>query len=83
MFKNILKVMCIVMLVGCSPNDGKDQATRDEEKAVNEAQSLVNALKFVKHKESGLCFAYAWGGVGNGGPALTEVPCDKVEKLIK
>lgn len=83
MIKNIAKVVFLFILVGCGYNDGKDNATRNEERAVNEAQSAVNNLRFLRHKESGLCFAHGWEGGPHGGPTLAEVPCEKVEKLIK
>lgn len=47
----------------------------------------TNRLKFFKHEASGLCFAYFYekhgsGKSEHGGPALTYVPCENVEKLL-
>lgn len=39
------------------------------------ARPLIKTLEFVKH-ENGLCFAVAWGGYVNGGPAMTLVPSE-------
>lgn len=83
MIKNITKTVFVLILVGCGPNSGIGNSASNEEREVNETQFLVNSLRFAKHKESGLCFAHGWQGGPHGGPTLTEVPCEKVEKLIK
>lgn len=65
MMKNILKVMCVFILFGCAPYS-KEEIAEHEKNVTKEVQTFVDELTFVKHKESGLCFAYNWGGLGHG-----------------
>ncbi len=61
-------------LVGCQkPMEVKVQ---DSETNAHEAQELI---QFIRHKKSGMCFAYLWQGGGyQGGPALAHVDCKDV-----
>jgi hypothetical protein len=43
------------------------------------AVKMVSEVQYVYDERTGLCFAYAWGGMANGGPVLTVVPYDAVK----
>jgi hypothetical protein len=50
--------------------------------------SVAKVLKQIRYLEDArtspaICYAYMWGGMANGGPALTAVPCDAVENLLE
>jgi len=47
-----------------------------------DAEEAAKGMVFIKHPQSGLCFAYVWQGSIYGGPAIANVPCDKVEHLL-
>lgn len=74
----IAAITFIMILAGCAPASPESELN---EKSAN-AKQLVEDLVYVKDDKSGLCFAYAWNGGGYGGPAFTQVPCEKVEKLL-
>jgi hypothetical protein len=72
----------VISLVGCRPNLVTNNSP---EQKVPNAKKLVQDLVYIKDEKSGLCFAYAWhsGSYDNyGGPVFTNVPCEKVEKLL-
>jgi hypothetical protein len=56
--------------------------TREEDQRVQRLQSdankVVGMIQYIKDLRTGLCFAYFWGGVDNGGPALATVPCEAI-----
>ena len=64
-----------------SRNDSKEvDAVPANVKALStEAIKLKNSMVFFKHDETGQCFAYAWGGMANGGPALASISCQVVQ----
>lgn len=70
----ILIVLMVLFLCSCEVSN----STVMKQDAVQAAQGMV----FIKHHQSGLCFAYVWQGGMHGGPALTNVPCEKVENLL-
>jgi hypothetical protein len=39
---------------------------------------VVAEIRYYKDPRTGFCFAYYWGGAGNGGPALSLVPEEKI-----
>jgi hypothetical protein len=47
-----------------------------------DAEQAERGMVFIKHHQSGLCFAYVWQGGTYGGPAIANVPCEKVENLL-
>ena len=38
------------------------------------ADEVVNKMFYIKDPRTSLCYAYYWGGLANGGPALATVP---------
>lgn len=68
-----------LVAVGCLTACGSDvpQQTAGAPKPVTQAQrgaEQVRGLVFIRHEASGLCFAYAWTGMANGGGAMALVP---------
>lgn len=45
---------------------------------VKQATEVVNEIIYIKDPRTNICYAYYWGGAGNGGPALTVVPEEKI-----
>jgi prepilin-type N-terminal cleavage/methylation domain-containing protein len=43
---------------------------------------VIPKIRYIRDDRTGLCFAYIWEGGTHGGPALTEVPCEKVNSLL-
>ena len=50
----------------------------------DDANLLAKSLTYIRDPRTGLCFAYIFETRGDhqGGPALANVPCDRVEHLI-
>jgi hypothetical protein len=48
---------------------------------INDSKRISDQMVFFRHP-MGICFAYAWVGPLNGSPALSTVPCEKVEKFL-
>jgi len=70
----ILFALCATLLCSCVV----DNSSSMREDAAEAAKGIV----FIKHQQSGLCFAYVWQGGLHGGPAIAAVPCEKVEPLL-
>lgn len=83
--KNVISILCVTLLVAACDFEITLPTREDRERERMELRA--SSIRFFKEPESGLCFAYLWvGGVdsqGNGGPALSEVPCDKVQRTSK
>jgi hypothetical protein len=49
------------------------------------AAKVLKQIRYLEDARTSpaICYAYMWGGLGNGGPALTSVPCDAVESLLE
>jgi len=73
-----LAALTLVLLAGgCKKSEYISVDTDD-------ANLLVKSLTYLRDPRSGLCFAYLFEtrGTYQGGPALANVPCDRVEHLI-
>lgn len=82
-----LLIATIVLLVGGCAESESTRAYRQQELKANAQRHAIEAvqgIQYIKDAETGLCFAYYWGGMASGGPALTVVPCEVIpaEKLI-
>lgn len=55
----------------------------DEKLGTNQASARPNDIVYFIDRRTDLCFAYMWGGDYHGGPALSNVPCEKVQKFLK
>lgn len=82
--KQILVVMCVVLLVLLITGCGNPKVIRAQKEAQevkyrqNKVNEVVCNIQYIKDPRTGLCFAYYWGGMANGGPALATVPCDSI-----
>ena len=82
--RQIFGVVCIVLLTflisGCE--NPETVQVQKEAKRVQRLQSnaneVVDNIQYIKDLRTGLCFAYYWGGMANGGPALATVSCEAV-----
>lgn len=81
MNKNHLISVFFVLLSAVSCNDPNHLAQHAQETQnyrALKAKTVISNLVYIKDVRTGICFAYAWEGQGNGGPALTSVQCDKI-----
>ena len=86
--ERILVVMCVGVLalfvVGCAKSE--EVRAQKENKRVQRLQAnaneVVGSIQYIKDTRTGLCFAYYWGGMGNGGPALATVPCEAISPKL-
>ena len=60
-----------IMLNGC--DECQQKADGPYPLKVIKKDGLNEKLIFIRHHESGLCFAFVWLGHANGGPAISEV----------
>lgn len=82
--KIVTAIVVVMSLVACGPNQPSNNS-QDNNQKIHNAKQLVQDIVYIKDDKSGLCFAYAWhnGSYDNyGGPVFTQVPCDKVDKLL-
>jgi hypothetical protein len=56
--------------------------TRPGEKA-HGLDNAMSSMVYEKDTRTGLCFAYIPPRGMDGSPSITNVPCDKVEKLLQ
>lgn len=84
MKKQILAVTCVVALAFFATGCEKSEAVRAQEESQRvqrlqgNANEVVGSIQYIKDTRTGLCFAYYWGGMANGGPALATVPCEAI-----
>lgn len=78
----LVLALCLFLFVAMPRLTRSEQKNFDQFK-VNTEESIIKNLNYSKDPRTGLCFGYAWVGNYHGGPALTEVPCEKVEQLLK
>ena len=70
-------LLSLFMLHGCGePNNRVKIRTRQANLAIPE-------IVYIKDGRTGICFAFYWGGGGEGGPALATVPCSAVQSFLK
>lgn len=75
MLRTLLICLALVILVGCQPKTPEQQRAR-------QVDYIIGSIIYFKDAKTGICYAYYWGGSGNGGPALATVPCDKCEPFL-
>ena len=86
--QQIFVVMCVAALAsfatGCEKPEvvRARQETQRAEHFNSEVNKIIDDIQYIKDPRTGLCFAYYWGGSGNGGPALATVPCDQVAGML-
>ena len=67
-----------LFITGCRNEKLPDSLDSESVKRQKTANLVVGNIQYIKDPRTGICFAYYWGGMANGGPALTTVP----EELI-
>ena len=73
--------VCVILLIclcGCSPENSSVEQAKIKTYQQNALTEVVSGIQYVKDPRTGLCFAYYWGGMAQGGPALASVPCESV-----
>ena len=79
MRKILLVVFCLLTIVACYVAPSK--------MSQGDADNLANKITYTKDERSGLCFAVIASRkpltFNQSGLGLSEVPCEKVEHLIK
>lgn len=83
LFLVLVAMVTFAYLTRPSPEEiaklNQEQVKRQQQFTVSQVKA---ALLYFKDDRTGLCFAYYWGGMANGGPALAVVPEEKVEHLL-
>lgn len=62
-----------------SPENVIKRETIIEDRAVRQASEFkekLSAMQYFRDVETNNCFSYVWMGMANGGPSMTNVPCD-------
>ena len=62
------------------PRDGQEQRVPQYE--LTERRTIADRIVYLKDTRTNLCYAYYWDGSSYSGPAISCVPCEKVENLI-
>ena len=83
----MLCILCFTFML-CSCETEISVTQRQSADALWRAQYRIaearKSLVYFRDDGTGICFALMWGGMGNGGPGLATVDCEKVqEKLIQ
>ncbi len=81
--RHILTVCVVLALftIGCE----KSEAVRAQEwnqRMQVIVNDVVSRIQYIKDTRTGQCFAYYWGGLGDGGPALATVPCEAIPSQL-
>ncbi len=68
----------------CNCAKGTPQEQQSASKFQNEADEVVGKIIYMQDPrlDPPTCFAYYWGGAGNGGPALATVPCEHIPREL-
>lgn len=70
-------------MAGCSEKSDAQAAAEAAFYRKRAAQEMAATVEYARDPRTGLCFAYKWDGMANGGPAFANVPCtDAVQKLL-
>lgn len=80
-----LAIMCLVVMSGIavtvvvmSPDDPVPSA----EERIAKGEELAAKIVYFYDKRTDLAYAYMWDGAGNGGPAISVVPYEKVKDYL-
>lgn len=79
----IALVAGLTIIIGCGLTTNSEEVNawekeRQAKSKQNDVNEVMEHLQYMKDTRTGICFAYYWGGAGNGGPALATVPCEAV-----
>lgn len=81
-----LVVVCFIKnQVDYKPTPAEIKASNDQAARYRheEYDGISKSIAYLKDNRTGLCFAYYWGGMASGGPAIATVPCDKVSNFLE
>lgn len=83
----LIEFLIVVAIVGivlaiAVPSFLRNRYENDPDFAQKKQDRIIKEIRYIRDDRTGLCFAYYWGGSYHGGPALTEVPCDRVSKFL-
>src|SRR5260370_41991665 len=70
-----LASLLILAAAACTP---QDHTAADQAIPESADQELIGSIRYLKDSRTNNCFAYYWGGLANGGPALAAVPCESI-----
>jgi hypothetical protein len=76
MKKIIFAVLATALFIGC------DSGINNGDKSSAQNGEMQNMMFYFKDKRVDICYAYLWRGGVYGGPAMTAVPCEKVQHLL-
>lgn len=82
--KRGLSILLLMLCCGCepTPQELREQAEREKRENQRTVAAIEKEMFYFQDKRTGLCYAYYWGGAGNGGPAMTLVPREKVQEFL-
>jgi hypothetical protein len=72
-----LWLVSLLILAGgaCAPHN---QTAADGATSETADKTQIASIRYLKDSRTNDCFAYYWGGLANGGPALAAVPCESI-----
>lgn len=91
--KLIPSLCALLAFAACKPRQPPTEQERQQAEQARRqeirswADDLAGRLRYFRDRRSGLCFAYMYVSYGvqesaTGGPAITEIDCAKIEKLL-
>lgn len=77
-------ILAVILASSCQ---GRSYDVPEAERRAAVFGERASAITFFREPRSGLCFAYiyetqGYGDTASGGPAMSNVPCEAVERLI-
>lgn len=80
--KYVLLFLFLIGIVGCNDDEHSPHGWGGDISPQLEVKDIQKKMFYFQDKSTGLCYAFYWGGTSYGGPAMTLVPRDKVEKFL-
>ncbi len=73
-----------IAIIGCGERSSPAEQEALARQSMEQIQKRVaENIQYIRDPRTGLCFAYYWESRGDqGGPALSIVPCNAVQKLL-
>lgn len=81
-----VSIFMILSFLGSSDDAAQYNTTQKEEAAQARINWIVRdfqKMEYLIDTRTNLCYAYLWGGPGNGGPAIANVPCGSLNEPIE
>jgi hypothetical protein len=76
--KKLIILVCLLNISACTaerPKEVTGQFDVIKEFYLFDGSKHGTKGKYIKDRKSGKCYFYMWGGMGNGGPAITNIEC--------